>query len=138
MRLQRQLVTAFVLGSAAIVGGCGGEDELVAPPPALVDTWDATALVIGGIDVYAQGMRFVITLTAENEYFSTVNGDVAGFCDVGTDCNDDGDYSATATSVTLDPGTPDAVTLSYVISGSTLALSGTVDGETFAATLEAI
>lgn len=110
----------------------------MAPPPALVDTWDATALVIGGTDVYDQGMRFVVTFTDENEYFTTVNGDVVGFCDVGTDCNDDGDYTATATAVTFDPGTPDAVTLSYAISGGMLTLSGTLDGETFAATLDAI
>ena len=82
-------------------------------------------------------MGFVITFIDESEHFFTITNDVAGFCDTGTSCTDDGEFSATATSVTFDPGTPDAVTLSYAVSGNTLTLSGTFYGSNVALTLEA-
>ncbi len=111
---------------------------MVAPPPAaIVGNWQTTAFVVDGTDVHVQGMGLAITFTVESEYFSTFTNDVAGFCETGTSCSDDGEFSATATSLTLDPGTPDAVTLSYAVSGNTLTLSGTFYGSNVALTLEA-
>ena len=80
-----------------------------------------------GQDVIAQGMTLTITLTATGTYTLVVTADLIGSCDPGPNCTQTGAYTSTATTITVDPGTVDEVTLNYTIQGTTLTLTGSID-----------
>jgi hypothetical protein len=133
--LQTVRRSAYVLLSALIplAIGCG---DGVEPPPGLVGTWDATSLVVDGFDLMDEGMTLSFTFTSGGEYSYVVTGDLLDFCDPGPNCSDGGDIEATGSQVTFDPGTIDEETFSYSIVGTTLTVSGTVDGFTINWTFE--
>lgn len=108
--------------------------DSTAPGAALVATWNATSFVALGQDAIAQGMTLTITFTAAGTYTLSVTGDVIGACSPDPDCSTTGTYAATNTQVTLDGGTPDEVTLTYAIQGTTLTVTGDIDGTAFTAT----
>ncbi len=114
------------LAVAPITTGCSGESA--GPGPTLVGTWDATSFSVFGEDLIAQGMGLRIIFTNGGAYTLTVTNDLLGACEPDPNCSQTGTYSASISQVTIDPGTPDAVTFNYSIQGSTLTLAGNVDG----------
>jgi hypothetical protein len=125
--------TVFARASLALVllaalSACGDDTDPVGVAGDLVGTWEVTSFqAIGLPDLIGAGMGLTITLT-EDEYTFTVTNDQAGICEGLTDCVDAGSYSATSTQITLDPGTPDAITFNYTIQGSSMTWTGTIGG----------
>lgn len=134
--------TAFTLlafaATATIIAACSDDENgiMEPPPPGLVGTWNATSIMAGGEDFFAQGMRVSFNFGADNEYSFVVTGDLLEFCDSQSSCSDFGDYTATTSTITFDPGTTDELTLTYTISGDTLTASGTFDTEVLTMTFE--
>jgi hypothetical protein len=126
--------TFFVLAALIpAVVTCGDSFE---PPEGLVGTWNATAIVVDGVDYALEGMTLSFTFDADAEYSFTVTNDGFGFCDPDPNCSDFGDFTTTATQLTFDPGTIDEETFSYTVAGNTLTVSGTIDGSAFTFTFQ--
>lgn len=99
------------------------------PPAGLAGTWNATSLIVDGDDYVAEGMTLRFTFSDNGDYSYTVTGDLLDFCDAGgPNCSDGGDYTATSSQLTFDPGSTDEETFSWTIAGDTLTVSGTIDG----------
>ena len=122
---RRSLLAASFL--AVALAACSS-DESTGPDPALIGVWNATSINALGTDLIADGMTLVATVNNDGTYELDITGDLMGACTPGPDCVVTGDYSATATQITFDPGTPDATTLNYSISGNNLTLSGNIGG----------
>jgi hypothetical protein len=45
-----------------------------------------------------------------------------------TQCTETGNYTSTASSITIDSGTADATTFSYTLNGNTMTWTGSIDG----------
>lgn len=91
------------------------------------------------MDALAGGVSFTITFSSNGTWSSTVSGDTNGFfCDTGTACTDGGTYTSTASTLTLDPGTIDETALNYTLSGNTVTLTGSIDGNAVSATFTKI
>ena len=76
-----------------------------------------------------QGMTLTITFEEGGDVTMDVVGDLIGICGGSmTDGTDTGQFTATATHVTIDPGMPDEVTLAFSIQGNTMTLTGDIDG----------
>ena len=128
----RTFLTLALLGGLA---ACGDDDDPTGVAGDLVGTWEVTRFqAVGFADFISAGMGLTIALT-ENEYTFTVTNDLVGICGGAADCTDSGTHSATSSQITLDPGTPDAITFSYEIQGSTMTWTGSVGG--FPVTIEA-
>lgn len=122
-------VVALALGWA--VAGCSSDEPSTAPGvnPAVVGTWNATSFLAGGTDFITQGMGLSFVLSANGTYSFNITNDQGGLCDPGmTDCTDTGNYTASGTQIVLDPGTTDTETLNYSISGTTMTITGNIDG----------
>jgi hypothetical protein len=104
---------------------CGDSFE---PVPELLGSWNATSLVVDGFDLMGDGMTLRFTFSDDGGYTYTVAGDQLDFCDPGPNCSDGGDYTATTSQVTFDPGTDDEETYSYTIAGNTLVITATFGG----------
>lgn len=107
---------------------CSDKDATGPSSDGLVATWQATSFQVEGFDVIQQGMGVKITLTAGKTYTLVITNDFTGACEDSPNCTDTGAYSSTSTQITLDPGTPDEVTFNYAIQGSTMTLTGDIDG----------
>jgi hypothetical protein len=110
-----------------MMAGCG-DDNIVDSNLELLGSWNATVLLVDGVDLIAEGMTLSFTFDANGEYSYSVTGDLLEFCVAVTACTDGGDFTATSSQFTLDPGTLDAVVLSYSVTGGTLTVTGTVEG----------
>jgi hypothetical protein len=119
------LMAALV--AVSTLPGCSGGDS-TGPGPSLVGTWNATSFSALGVEFIAQGMGLSITFTVGGAYTLTITNDLIGACDPDANCSQSGTYTATASQVTIDPETADAVTFAYTIQGETLTLAGSVDG----------
>lgn len=135
--LSRRLAPLSLLCAIALLPGlltgCSDDDSngpAPAPGAALVASWNVTSYAIPAEDFIPQGMSLVITFNSNGTYGLVVTNDLIGICDPGPNCVDGGDYTATATIVTLDPGTADETTLNYVITGNSLTMNGDVGGLT--------
>ncbi len=131
--LRRPVLIAFA-ALVPIVVGCDSSTE--PPPSALLGTWNATSIVVGGIDLMDDGMTLQFRFTADGEYSYTVTNDFLDFCDPGPNCSDFGDFTATASRITFDPGEDWEETFNYTISGNTLTIAATIDGFDFSFTFE--
>lgn len=132
--LHRRTISAAVLtlALAGAIAGCSDDEGTTAPGvnPAVLGTWNATSFLVAGVDLIAQGVDVTLTLNSNGTYGFDVTNDQGGaLCDQGTACSDPGTYTATDTQIFLDAGTTDATTLSYSISGTTMTVTGTVDGQ---------
>ena len=126
MRITRRSPLAAPLLVLALAA-CSS-DESTGPNPALIGDWNATSIIALGTDFIAGGMTLVATVNNDGTYALDITGDLMGACDPGPDCVVTGDYTATATQITFDPGSPDEATLNYSISGNNLTLSGNIGG----------
>jgi hypothetical protein len=122
---RRSLVAASFL--VAVLAACS-EDSPAGPDPALIGVWNATSILVPGTDLIADGMTLTATVNNDGTYELDITGDLMGACDPGPDCVVTGDYSATATQITFDPGSVDETTLNYSISGNNLTLGGNIGG----------
>jgi len=134
-RTRRIAATLAIASIAPLVAGCG-DDSGVDPALDLVGTWNATVLMVDGVDLIGEGMTLSFTFSADGEYSYNVTGDLLDFCDAGPDCTDGGDFTATISRFTLDPGL-EPVVLNYSVTGNTLTVTGTVDGTVLAWTFQA-
>jgi len=136
-RHARQALWALV-GLPVLIAACGGDDGMTSSNPAeIVGNWNATSFVAGGVDGIALGMTAGFSFTS-NTYSFSITNDQFNLCGGPSSCSDGGTYSATGTSVTLDPGTVDAVTLNYSVSGTTLSVSGSIDGTPISITFQKV
>ena len=121
-------VMTFALASA--IAGCSDDEISTAPgvDPAVVGTWNATSFVVGGTNLIPPlGVSFVFN--ANGTYALNFTSDQGDFCDPGeVNCGETGDYTSTSTTITLDPGDDETI-LSYSISGSTMTINATIEGE---------
>lgn len=126
---------------AACVGlmavfGCG-EGPTEPPPPGLVGTWNATAIVVDGFDYATEGMTLSFTFSSNGSYSYSVTNDLLGFCDFQVaDCDEFGDFTATANQIVFDPDTEWEETLSYSVADTTLTIAGSIWGFPIDATFE--
>lgn len=143
LRVRR--VTALFLGLSAIalLSACGGDGGNNDNNPVgggsgsgLAGTWTAQSFSVDGTDLTPQGVGIVLTFT-ESTYTLDVSGDTNGiFCTPpDTSCSNGGAISTTATTVTIDPGTAQELTLSYTVNGNTLTLTGDIAGHNVVAVL---
>ena len=121
----------LTLALASAVAGCSDDEPSTAPgvDPAVVGTWNATSFVFMGTNLIPPaGVSFVFN--ANGTYALNFTMDQGDFCDLGeVNCSETGSYTSTSTTITLDPGDTDQTTLNYSISGSTMTINATVDGE---------
>jgi len=121
----------LTLALASAVAGCSDSETSTAPGvnAAVVGTWNATSFVVMGNDLIPPlGVSFVFN--ANGTFALNFTNDQGDFCDpMEVNCGETGNYTSTSTTITLDPGTADETTLSYSISGSTMTINATVDGE---------
>ena len=130
--LRSQALAAVCLSTLLVLPGCS---DLMEPPPQLVGLWTATSLTAGGQDEIANGLQLSIRFNADNSYTITVNNDTIFYCEGETNCTDEGEYEATASQITFDPGTEFEATATYSISGDTMTFSGNFEGLSVQATL---
>ena len=126
-RAARYLAALLAVAAAA----CSSDDSngpSPAPGAALHASWNVTSFATGTDDFIAQGMVLVIAFKSDSTYSLTVTNDLVGICSPGPDCMEGGDYTATATTLTLDPGTIDEVVFGYSIAGTTLTMNGDIGG----------
>ncbi len=120
----------LTLALASAVAGCSDDEGSLAPgvDPAVVGTWNATSFVVGGTNLIPPlGVSFVFN--ANGTYALNFTSDQGDFCDPGeANCGETGDYTSTSTTITLDPGDDETI-LSYSISGSTMTINATIEGE---------
>lgn len=93
-----------------------------------------TSLIVNGDDLAAQGTNLSFHFSADGEYSFLAQNDLLGLCDGRPTCSDWGEFNASATQITFDPG-PGSEKCSYSINGSVMTMSGTFGGKTFTATL---
>jgi hypothetical protein len=125
--LRRFWSPAFALIAASIlaVSAC---DSGNGPSNPLIGSWDATSFTAQGTDFIANGMSLVLTFEKGGTYTVAFTNDLIGACNPGPDCSDGGDFVRTGNQVTLDPGTVDETIFTYAIQGSTLTLTGDING----------
>ena len=136
MRITRALLLAQISATGLLtpwMTGCSDDDD-TGPSNTLVGTWEATSFVGEGQDVIALGMDVTLTLTGSGGYTLEIAGDLIGACAPNSSCDQTGTYTNTETQITLDPGTADELTFSYLIQGSTLTFTGTIEGTPVAIT----
>jgi len=137
LRNSRWIAFFVAMFSMALLPACGddGDDSMSPGGSALLDTWTATSFSAGGTDYVPTGLTVQLTFAAST-YSIDISGDNSNLlCDMSTTCTDGGAFAYTSTTLTFDPGTMDETTLNYTIAGSTLTLSGNIDGVALSATL---
>jgi hypothetical protein len=136
------LATAFTATTiAASITACGSDGDGnvgTGPNNALYDSWNATSFQALGTDFIADGMTLVITFNVAGTYTLDITNDLIGACDPDPDCTTGGDFTGSASQITLDPGSPDEVTFNYSIVGTTLTLTGSIEGNPVTITLERV
>ncbi|TFG49866.1 MAG: hypothetical protein E4H38_04370 [Gemmatimonadales bacterium] len=130
MRVPRGLwSSAFALvGALTLVGSACDSGGSNGPSNPLIGGWDATSFTAQGTDFIAIGMSVVLTFEQGGTYTVAFTNDLIGACNPGPDCADGGDFVRTGNQVTLDPGTVDETVFTYAIQGSTLTLTGDING----------
>jgi hypothetical protein len=139
VRLFTRLALLSVLALWVSLSACGGPEEPALGEP-FIGTWNATSFMVDGQE-YIQpngDFYFVLQFFTDASYYFGVGGDTDGlFCTApDTMCDDEGDITFTSSTITLDPGTPDAQTLAYSVSGNTMTTSTSIDGSNVAATFQ--
>ena len=119
-------LTAVVLLSP-LVAGCSDDDDGTDPTSALVGTWTVTSLAAQGQDFITLGMDLELELESGGTYTFTVTNDLVEFCDPGPNCVVTGDYTATASTITLDPA-DEPTTFTWTIQGNTMTWTGSIGG----------
>jgi len=133
MRIPRAVFAAGFLLSTTL-SACGS-DGGNGPGNAIEATWNVTSFVVMGVDAIANGMTFQMDLSAGDSYTFDITNDMIDACTPNADCTVTGSYSHTGSTITIDPGTPDEVTLNYTLQGTTMTLTGSISGTPVTITL---
>ena len=141
IELHRRTISTAVmaLALASAVAGCSDDEGSLAPgvDPAVVGTWFASSFTVGGGTNLIPPLGVSFAFFANGIYELEFSGDQGDFCDPGeVNCGETGDYTSTSTTITLDPGDTDETILSYSISGSTMTINATIEGETVVVILD--
>ncbi len=144
VRHANRLVALFVaLAFVPLTAGCGGDDgeptggNGQADP--LLGTWTATSFVVDGLDIIAGGTSASLSFFSGGSYSFSVTNDDSGFlCEGPFNCIDFGDFTSTSSTIVLEPGTVDEISLNYTLSGTTLTLSGSIEGRSVSATFQKV
>ncbi|MEX1257360.1 MAG: hypothetical protein WEG36_07070 [Gemmatimonadota bacterium] len=124
-KLRTLAVSAALLGVAA---GCD-DSPSSSSGATLVGTWNATSFNAPGMDFIGEGMSLTIVFGSTGSFSPQIQNDLIGACeDEEPNCTQLGTYTSTSAQFTIDPTTSDATTFTYVIAGSTLTLTGDIDG----------
>ncbi len=124
---------------APAVSGCGSDGKGgTGPNVALYADWNVTSFQALGTDFIADGMTMAITFDAGGTYAVVVTNDLVGICDPDPNCITGGDFTATGTTVTLDPGSVDEVAFNYSIVGTTMTFTGSIGPDPVTITLERV
>lgn len=127
--------SAVALAAFAALGLAGCSSNSTSPEDRLAHTWEATSFIALSQDFVLEGMELSITFSSSGTYTLTVANDLIGACDQGLTCTQTGTYAATSSQITLDPGDVESETVfDYTLSGSTLVLTGEIDGNPVTAT----
>lgn len=128
----RSLSLVAALVATSFLAACSSDDDNGGPTgtPSLTGTWVATSFVALGTDFVAAGMGLTLTLTNNGTYTLEVTNAQVELCDdeQATDCTETGTYTSTATTLTLDEGTADELTVNYTLQGSTMTFNFSIDG----------
>jgi hypothetical protein len=130
LALSRRTIPTAVLTLALgfATAGCSSDSTGPEINPAVVGTWNATSIVVGGGgELIDQGMSLTFVFASNGTYTFNVTNDQGGLCDGAANCSDSGDYTASDTQIVLDPD-DDPVTLGYSISGSTVTVNADLEG----------
>jgi hypothetical protein len=120
----------------ALLSGCSSDDpNAPAAGSALVGSWDVTSFATATEDFIAQGMTLAIMFSSNGTYTLTFTNDLIGSCNPGPNCTDSGAYTATASTLTFDPGTTDESVFNYVVAGNTVTLTGSIEATAVTITL---
>ncbi len=106
---------------------------------AFIGNWIATSFIVDGTELMGQASEFSASFGffSDGSYQMLVGGDTGGLlCPSAPSCAEDGDFSHTGSSITLDPGTPDQMSFQWSVSGNELTVSGTLEGSPFTAVFE--
>ncbi len=127
LRTARCLTVLLALAFVA----CSSDDSngpAPAPGATLVGSWNATTFATSTDDFIAQGMTLVMTIKNDDTYTFAFTNDLVGACNPGPDCANNGPYTATSTTLTIDPGTVDETVFTYSVAGSTLTMNSSING----------
>lgn len=125
----RPCATSFALAAILVVATACGDDPTEPGDETVIGVWQATSFNVLGSNLIELGMTVEVDFDADGTYMITVTNDQLGLCpDDEPDCTQDGDYTSSEGSVTLDPGEEDETTFQYAISGSTMTLTGSIEG----------
>jgi hypothetical protein len=91
-----------------------------------------------GTGFIADGMTMVVTIDAAGTYTLDITNDLIGPCSPWSRLRYGGAFSATATRIILDPGSPDEVILNYSITGTTMTWTESSDGKAVTITMERV
>lgn len=130
-RIPRRILLLSLTATAALTGACSDDDDDTTGPgnTAVVGTWEVTSFTANDTDFIANGMTLTATLAANGTYTFDVTNDQIGVCEGEVaDCSTSGEYEASASTVTIDAGSVDAVTFDYDIDGGTMTWNGDVNG----------
>lgn len=136
-RRRSTLLFGLLLVGAVACGGDSSTEPSI--DEEFIGNWISTSFTVDGQELMTEGSSFYISLGlfSDGSYQLIVGGDESGvFCDGEPSCTTMGDYTFSGSTLTVDPGTPDAVVLQYAVSGDTLTVSGSIDGTPFSAELE--
>ena len=119
--------------------GCGDSSKGTGPGSQLVGSWNATSFQVPGTDLIADGMSLTMTFTSGGSYtLQFTNAPAGTFCQAGTNCTESGSFTSTASTLTFDPGTVDETTFNYVIQGTTVTVTGVIEGDQVTIVLEKV
>ena len=129
--LSRRTIPTAVLTLALGFATAGCSSDETGPGtinPAVVGTWNATSVVLGGgADLIGQGMSLTFDFADDGTYSFVITNDQGGFCDGAADCVDAGSWTASNSQIVLDPD-DDPQTLNYSISGTTVTITADMEG----------
>jgi hypothetical protein len=138
MRLPRLSGLGTLLVTLAILPltlTCSDDESLAPEAQPLFGNWDATAFLVDGFDVVADGADIFVAFYDDGRYHFSAQGDTSGvLCQGPPNCSEGGNYEAVGASVVLDPGTPDELSLRFSVSVDRLTLSGSIGGTPVSAT----
>lgn len=135
----RSLSLVAALVATSFLAACSSDDDNGDPtgPPSLTGTWVATSFVALGMDFIAGGMGVTLTFANNGTYTLQVTNDLVELCgdQQVTDCTQTGTYTSTASTLTLDEGSPDELQINYTLQGSTLTFNFSIDNNPIVVTL---
>ena len=138
----RRILPALVLSLAVGWGvtGCATDENGDSAGSAIIGNWNATTFVVGGVDAIAAGMGLIFTFDNAGDYTFNITNDQVGLCEgnVGDNCSDAGAFDASGTQIVLDPEDEEPTVLNYSVSGETMTITATIDGQGLTATFDRI